>query len=941
VKSNIEAGKVVAGGSTLTQQTAKNLFQRPDRSFSAKGTEALNALRLEHYYDKEQILEFYANQFHVNANGRGIAIAARYFFNSSIEELSLIECAFIAGMVKGPNLYDPLNKKTAVRREAALKRAHRRTQYVLDRMYALEKITEEQYQTASSIIQEQSIPFERGVFRFDSNVITQEVARRLEEPSLRNILREVGIDEPSTAGLQIVTTIDEETQRRALYGLRSHLSDLGAAVKGAKRELLVDESLYISTPLEQFPQPYSFHYAKIIEKKPESVVLDIRGHRCTVSKSNLRHTAKLWKTSIKGLQELMKIDNVLYVRVDKNRDCIITPRTDLEGGVLAVQQGEIRAMVGGQSNKDLNRSLDSERQLGSVWKTLIYTAALQLGWTEFDMLDNIHNAFYFERSWYFPNAAHKAPDFLSMNWVGTHSENKASVWLLYHLSDQLSVAQMGELAQIVGLTQGKEETDQEYRIRIRDHYGVISTHKDLEMLSFSFAKKELLSSFHALDKAALMSLQYGGPAFEKRIRKRRKKERVGLEHSWTRLLHRVQECDAAYQKLQEYVAAQDPLHADFFNIELEETDTLDPNIASMFWQEEGAIGCGYTHREKPPLQVVDTWKEVPPILYDGYFSHAIVMELQRNMKKYQALYRDEEAYSLKVLLHHHDFQFVLHARYIALLAKKIGVEKNLSLRMSLPLGVTDISLAESIAMYEGLLTGQRTLPQNGEMFQLIDKIYYTPHPFVSGTSEPQLLYDAQSEVQQVSHKRSGERVLGILHNVVKYGTGRRLQKGVQGYPVFAKTGTTNKSLNAAFCGVIPSFQDHTWSFEKGLYISSYVGFDIPKKMRKGRYGVSGASGALPIWKFVAEGAIDSGVLGEKPTQPWHRGMGLTRVLVDQKRGAPDLEGGAVIWGDMDDRAIPKRFFAPVRMNAAQQEELIHSHEPFADDTGVDILIPEE
>ena len=67
------------------------------------------------------------------------------------------------------------------------------------------------------------------------------------------------------------------------------------------------------------------------------------------------------------------------------------------------------------------------------------------------------------------------------------------------------------------------------------------------------------------------------------------------------------------------------------------------------------------------------------------------------------------------------------------------------------------------------------------------------------------------------------------------------------------TGTTNKSFNAAFCGVIPAFVDGEWSFEEGVYISSYVGFDTPKAMKKGRYGVSGASGALPIWKATAEG----------------------------------------------------------------------------------------
>lgn len=98
---NIRAGKVVAGGSTLTQQTAKNLFYRPDRSLRSKWTELLNALRLEQRYSKEEILEFYANQFHVSANGRGLAIGARYFFDKPVEVLTLKECAFLAGLMKG------------------------------------------------------------------------------------------------------------------------------------------------------------------------------------------------------------------------------------------------------------------------------------------------------------------------------------------------------------------------------------------------------------------------------------------------------------------------------------------------------------------------------------------------------------------------------------------------------------------------------------------------------------------------------------------------------------------------------------------------------------------------------------------------------------------------------------------------------------------------
>ncbi len=67
---------------------------------------------MEYYYPKEKIFEFYANQFYVSGNGHGLGVAARYYFDKTPSELSLVECAFIAGSVKQPNYYNPFIKKT-------------------------------------------------------------------------------------------------------------------------------------------------------------------------------------------------------------------------------------------------------------------------------------------------------------------------------------------------------------------------------------------------------------------------------------------------------------------------------------------------------------------------------------------------------------------------------------------------------------------------------------------------------------------------------------------------------------------------------------------------------------------------------------------------------------------------------------------------------------
>jgi len=95
------------GGSTLTQQTVKNILDRWEYSLQRKVREAIASLQLERLYSKKQILEFYFNQFHVSGNGSGIGIAAKYYFNKEVRDLNLIESAFIAGSVKGPSKYDP------------------------------------------------------------------------------------------------------------------------------------------------------------------------------------------------------------------------------------------------------------------------------------------------------------------------------------------------------------------------------------------------------------------------------------------------------------------------------------------------------------------------------------------------------------------------------------------------------------------------------------------------------------------------------------------------------------------------------------------------------------------------------------------------------------------------------------------------------------------
>ncbi len=110
--ADLRAGAVVQGGSTLTQQLVKNFFLDARRSLGRKLTEAAMALLLELHYDKDEILEAYANEVYLGQEGtraiHGFGLAARHYFGRPLQELELHQWALLIGMIRGPSLYDPL-----------------------------------------------------------------------------------------------------------------------------------------------------------------------------------------------------------------------------------------------------------------------------------------------------------------------------------------------------------------------------------------------------------------------------------------------------------------------------------------------------------------------------------------------------------------------------------------------------------------------------------------------------------------------------------------------------------------------------------------------------------------------------------------------------------------------------------------------------------------
>jgi penicillin-binding protein 1A len=132
LRENIEAGRIVAGGSTITQQLAKTLFLSPERTYGRKIQEAAIAAWMEHHLTKDQILTSYLNNVYFGSGATGLPSAAKLYFGKKVADLSLPEAAMLAGMVNAPAADDPFHELDAARRRAAI---------VLDAMVENGKLT--------------------------------------------------------------------------------------------------------------------------------------------------------------------------------------------------------------------------------------------------------------------------------------------------------------------------------------------------------------------------------------------------------------------------------------------------------------------------------------------------------------------------------------------------------------------------------------------------------------------------------------------------------------------------------------------------------------------------------------------------------------------------------------------------------------------------------
>ena len=398
--SNIKAGKMVEGGSTLTQQLVKVIYLTPERKLKRKIKEAIVAYRLDKELSKEKILELYLNQVNFGRGAYGIQAAAiNYFGKKDVKDLTLAEAAMIAGIPKGPSIYAPhLNMKRAVARR----------NHVLKRMLEVKYITQEEYDAAinETVKLAESIPLRLR----HAGYFMDFVHKYIEE--------DLKIEDAQNKGIKVFTTLNLDYQIAAEEALIKNLMMIAKreGYKGTLGKILVEDD----TDVEQTEDEAD--NAVISEENDNSSVKYVRldndipsylkdlGYQKAVITEAAKNTLKIklsdgsegtinfknnnWITNsknekVKSFLDVFAVDDMIYVSpVLKDNgstgEYMIEQNPDLEGAVVSMnpQTGEIYAMAGGMSyfKSFFNRAVQARRQVGSTFKPLVYAAAYESGY---------------------------------------------------------------------------------------------------------------------------------------------------------------------------------------------------------------------------------------------------------------------------------------------------------------------------------------------------------------------------------------------------------------------------------------------------------------------------------------------------------------------------------------------------------------------------------
>ncbi len=411
----ILTGKKKQGGSTITMQVTRNFLLSNERTYTRKLKEIILALKIEQEYPKNKILELYLNQIFMGHRAYGIDAAAQTYYGKPLSELSLAEHAMIAGLPKAPSIYNPITNET---------RAIERRNYVLRRMLELNRITQQQYEDAYR---------QPSTAKLQS--ISLEVSALYVAEMVRQKLFELYGEQAYTSGFKVYTTLNSTLQTAANQALTNTLHAYDQR-HGYRHSKINQDRHFSESPVigDTFP-------AKVIRIKNNLLTARLQNNTLIeIPKENFQWTGATTRRSP------LQINDIIRVRQLQNSSWALTQIPETEGAFVSLDpsNGAILALTGGFDffRNKYNRVTQSKRQPGSGFKPIIYTTALEQGYTAASLINDapiIDNPGK-ENEWRPENYSKRFYGPTRIRSALTHSRNIISIRLLKEMGVDKAVA---------------------------------------------------------------------------------------------------------------------------------------------------------------------------------------------------------------------------------------------------------------------------------------------------------------------------------------------------------------------------------------------------------------------------------------------------------------------------------------------------------------------
>lgn len=429
--SLLTTGEKTIGGSTITQQLARNFFLTTEKTFTRKIKEIFLALKIERQLEKDQILELYLNKIFLGYRAYGVGAAAEVYYGKSTSQLSLAQSAMIAALPKAPSRINPINSP---------ERALERRDYVLNRMRELEYISETEYEAARK---EPDRAFYHGAIAEISAPYVAEMVRV-------EALRLLG-SKAYTGGYEVVTTISSRLQTAANLAVDKGLEeyDQRHGFRGVEAHIDLADKLRPedwNEALTPFRPLAGLEPGLVLEIEDELALVYLRnGQTIALSLDEMKWAASFIdrdrkRRAPKTVSEIMVPGDIIRTRLHDDGTWKLSQLPEVEAALVSLdpRTGDIKALVGGSdfTRSKYNRVTQGRRQPGSSFKPFIYSAALERGFTVASVVNDAPIVFEdeeLERTWKPQNFSQKFYGPTRLREAMVNSRNLVSIRLLRNI----------------------------------------------------------------------------------------------------------------------------------------------------------------------------------------------------------------------------------------------------------------------------------------------------------------------------------------------------------------------------------------------------------------------------------------------------------------------------------------------------------------------------